>query len=63
MGKDANQRVTITTDGIQEVSNLKSFLIFFNNANTYCKKFNIQLSLDGENFETAYESTDDFTER
>lgn len=62
-GKDANQRVTITTDGIQEVSNLKSFLIFFNNANTYCKKFNIQLSLDGENFETAYESTDDFTEK
>lgn len=38
-------------------------MIFFNNANTYCKKFNIQLSLDGENFETAYESTDDFTEK
>ncbi len=58
-GAKADQRVTITLDGVQDVSNLKSFMLYFVSDITCCKNFNIQLSLDGESFETVYTSSPD----
>lgn len=51
--KNADQYVIFTLDGLQDVSNLRNFMIYFVNAMTDCASFNIQLSLDGENYETV----------
>ncbi len=51
--KKSDQVLTVTLDGVQEVSNLKSFMIYFVNGLTDCSDFNIQLSLDGETWETV----------
>lgn len=60
-GAKADQRVTVTLDGVQDVSNLKSFMLYYVSDITASKKFNIQLSLDGENFETVYTSGADYS--
>lgn len=60
-GAKTDQRVTVTLDGIQDVSNLKSFMLYYVSDITASKKFNIQLSLDGENFETVYTSGADYS--
>lgn len=57
-GKKADQYVIVTLDGEQEVSNLKNFMLYFVNGLTDCSSFNIQLSLDGENYETVGTYTD-----
>ena len=59
-GAKAEQRVTVTLDGIQDVSNLKCFMLYYVSDITCSKNFNIQLSLDGENFETVYTSGADY---
>ncbi len=59
-GAKTDQRVTVETEGVQDVSNLKAFMLYFVNGLTDSKKFNIQLSLDGEEFETVYESPEDY---
>lgn len=60
-GAKTDQRVTVTLDGIQDVSNLKSFMLYYVSDITASKNFNIQLSLDGENFETVYTSGADYS--
>lgn len=60
-GAKTDQRVTVTLDGVQDVSNLKSFMLYYVSDITASKKFNIQLSLDGENFETVYTSGADYS--
>lgn len=60
-GAKSNQRVTIVTDGVQSVDNLKCFMLYYVSDATASKKFNIELSLDGENFEKVYESPEDYT--
>ncbi|MCI8956502.1 MAG: hypothetical protein HFG29_05845 [Eubacterium sp.] len=60
-GAKTDQRVTVTLDGVQDVSNLKSFMLYYVSDITASKKFNIQLSLDGENFETIYTSKADYS--
>lgn len=60
-GSKAEQRVTVTLDGVQDVSNLKSFMLYYVSDITCSKSFNIQLSLDGENFETVYTSPSDYS--
>lgn len=60
-GAKADQRVTVKLDGVQDVSNLKSFMLYYVSEITASKKFNIQLSLDGENFETVYTSGADYS--
>lgn len=60
-GAKTDQRVTVTLDGVQDVSNLKSFMLYFVSDATAAKNFNIQLSLDGENFETVYTSGTDYS--
>lgn len=51
--KNADQYVIVTLDGEQEVSNLKEFQLYFVNGLTNSASFNIQLSLDGETYETV----------
>ncbi len=60
-GAKGEQRVTVTLDGVQDVSNLKSFMLYYVSDITASKNFNIQLSLDGENFETVYTSGADYS--
>lgn len=60
-GVKTDQRVTVTLDAIQDVSNLKSFMLYYVSDDTSSKNFNIQLSLDGENFETVYTSPLDYS--
>lgn len=60
-GAKADQRVTVILDGVQNVSNLKSFMLYYVSDITCSKNFNIQLSLDGENFETVYTSPADYS--
>lgn len=51
--KKSDQCLMVTLDAAQDVSNLKSFMLYFVNGLTDCSDFNIQLSLDGENWETV----------
>lgn len=60
-GATKEQRVTVTLDAIQDVSNLKSFMLYYVSDDTCSKNFNIQLSLDGETFETVYTSPSDYS--
>lgn len=60
-GVKTEQRVTVTLDVVQDVSNLKAFMLYYVSDDTSSKNFNIQLSLDGETFETVYTSPSDYS--
>lgn len=60
-GAKAEQRVTVALDGVQEVSNLKNVMLYYASEISSSKNFTIQLSLDGENFETVYTSPVDYS--
>lgn len=51
--KSADQYIIVTLDSEQAVSNLKEFQLYFVNGLTDSSSFNIQISLDGENYETV----------
>lgn len=52
-GKNTDQYVVVTLDGEQKVENLKEFQLYFKSGDTNSSSFNIQLSNDGENYETV----------
>lgn len=58
--KKDDQCAIITLEGEQDVSNLKEFQIYFVNNITNCTSYNVQISLDGEYYETVgtYENMD-----
>ena len=62
-GKDTPQEVYITLDGEQEVSNINKFLIHFSSGVSNADTLRIELSNDGENYQSAgYYTNHKFTE-